>query len=589
MNKYDDIKTIFSTNMDIQQSCEFLYNYLKNYCFKPYNREKIDSYYNNLPYILKKFLSLISETNINNQNSKIVQSLMQILNLKNSTFKDFDFLLNIFLVPLNFENEINIFSSIFIHNYGSTKFLFPISNSANSNKMILHFLNQNKIETVYNNFKIFKTLLLPKEDIKKYLLRKELILTIKEYYVFIILNFIKKSTNINKLNIRDYYPNFKKFFECVSQSNLFSKKTELIINNFDKEKSLTFNFYSILFLDFTLFLHFTSNYQNQRILELLTFAIEFLWLGDYVLYPQSDFYLNYNLEKFDNESQNFSKSFISNKYSIPNYDKNPELISNFSNSNLNIPNLLVLNCLKNLINILQSKNYLFTETIINGEKKYIMKQNIMLFSLQNPLFNLFKNCFIKLSKPEQRIYPEISLSDIARVWFSYISPWESPFNCNGLKDNKYNQKEKRFGFFSWNFSKESDEDVNNFIHDYHNNYNIKKNVSLLKNIFNSSLIYLKQNTQIIEYSQYVEINLHFYTDLLNDYLNAFTSCNILSLEEIGILINVLEMYSINFNGFFINEFINYDTLREYSNGNINVIILFLKKIIFYFKQLILEF
>jgi hypothetical protein len=53
MNKYDDIKTLLFTNMDIKQSCEFLINYLKNYCFKPYNKEKIDSYYNNLAEILK--------------------------------------------------------------------------------------------------------------------------------------------------------------------------------------------------------------------------------------------------------------------------------------------------------------------------------------------------------------------------------------------------------------------------------------------------------------------------------------------------------------------------------------------------------
>ena len=85
MNKYDDIKTFLFTNFDINQSCEFLLTYLKNYCFKPYNREKIDSYYNNLSEILKRLLFFSNEGNLPPINPKLSnQSFIQVLNSKNS-------------------------------------------------------------------------------------------------------------------------------------------------------------------------------------------------------------------------------------------------------------------------------------------------------------------------------------------------------------------------------------------------------------------------------------------------------------------------------------------------------------------------
>lgn len=570
MNKYDDIKTLLLTNMDIKKSCEFLFNYLKNYCFKPYHREKIDSYYNHLPDILKKLLYISNENIINSQNSKNNPSLMQILNAKTSNFEEFDILLNLFLAPINIENEMNIFSSIFHHNYGNTKFLFPITNSKNSNKMILYYLNQNQIDMIYNNFNIFKILSFSQEEnIKKYLLKKELILTIREYYIFIILNFIKKCNNINKINIKDYYPNFKTYLDYISEDKFFSKKTEFIINNFDKERSLTFNFYSIMFLDFILYLHFSNNVQNQRLLEILTFSIEFLWLGEFVLSPQNKYYMNSGKNKLNPDSQNFTNSFIINSNNYQNYDRNFDIFNNSIFTNLNIPNLLVLNCLKNLINILQSKNYLFTEAVINGDKVCILKSNILLFSLQNSLYNFFKHGFMKYSNQEMN-NTEISLCDFSSVWYAYICPWESLFNDDYFIDKKNHSKEKNFGFFSWSYSRNSDNETNNITPYFYNTFSCKRNTSPLKKLFNYNFLDYKQKSDTYQYSEYVEINIHFYTDLLQDYLKAFISCNILSLDEISTLINVLDLYSISGTGSFINDLMNFLLLREFSNGNINV-------------------
>ncbi len=591
MNKYDDIKTLLFTNMDIKQSCEFLINYLKNYCFKPYNKEKIDSYYNNLAEILKRLLYFPNETSLNSLNPKLFQSLIQGLNSKNSNFEDLDILLNLFLVPSNLENEVNIFSSIFIHNYGNTKFLFPITNSANSNKMILNYLNQNKADLLFNIFPIFQILSQPKEDLIRYLAKKELILTIREYYIFIILNFIKKSSNINKINIKDYYPNFKRYLENISESNFYSKKTELIINNFEKDKSINYNFYNIMFLDFIVFLHFSNKIQNLRLIEILTFAIEFLWLGDFRLASQNYFYSDSTTQSIlmsPQSSESPSPSYYNFRSNTPNNYRN----NNFGNPsgtsspyinntlNLTIPNILVLNCLKNMISLLQSKRYLFEEILIRGEKAIVFKPNNLLFNLHNSLFNIFKNGFVLYSKSENK-NSEVSLSDFASVWYTFLTPWESPFNNSELDifySNESNENEKSFGFFPWSMIR-SDNNSKIFNSRFYNSF--RKFSSPMKNIFNSYSSYLRNKPLIIDYLNYIEINIIFYTDLFQEYLNAFSSCNILSVEELSILMNTLEIFEINPNGYFIYDLINYHNLRDYSNGKINVIFtIFNKEIIF---------
>lgn len=585
MNKYDDIKTLLFTNMDIKQSCEFLLNYLKNYCFKPFYKEKIDSYYNNLAEILKKLVYFPNETNMNALNPKLFQSLLNVLNSKNSNFEDLDILLNLFLVPTNLENDINIISSIFIHNYGSTKFLFPITNSANSNRMILDYLNTNKSDIIFNSFGVFQILSQPKDDLIRYLAKKELILTIREYYIFIILNFIKKSSNIIKINIKEYYPNFKRYLENISESKFFSKKTEFIINNFEKDRSINYNFYNIMFLDFILFLHFSNNIQNIHILEILTFAIEFLWLGDYLLAPQDYFHSQTNLHGYSNlmspksfgnpSAANFNiPSNLQNYYyANPNFGSNLEASKLYPNTSLNqtVPNLLVLNCLKNMISLLQSKRYLFEEVFIRGEKVTVLKSNILLFNLQNSLFNLFKNGFTLYAKSENK-NSEVSLSDFANVWYTYITPWESPFDNTdtGLLYNNKNNNEKSFGFFPWSYS--SDSNAKGYDPGFYNSF--RKNSSPLKNILNAHSSYLRNKAFIIDYLPYIEINILFYTDLFQEYLNAFSSCNILSIEELSILINSLEMFEINPNGYFINDLISYSFLREFCNGSINVNLIF---------------
>lgn len=578
MNKYDDIKTLLFTNMSVMQSCEFLLNFLKNYCLKPYNREKIDSYYNNLAEILKKLLYFPNENKLNFQNSKYFQSLLQVLNLRTSNFEDFDIALNLFLVPTNLENDMNLFSSIFIHNYGYTKFLFPITNSAYTNRAILSYLNNNKNEIIFNTFGIFQILSQSKDDQIRYLAKKELILTIREYYIFIILNFIKKASNIIKINIKENYPNYKKYFENIPQNIFFSKKTHFIIDNFERNRSINYNFYNILFLDLIIFMNLSNNFQNQKLIEILTLAVQFLWLGDYHLFPQNEFYLesiytqNHSLDNFDNFGNknqtnfNYAKNYT-NEYLIGsvNKDKYQTMNINFVNLlNAGIPNLLVLNCLKNLICLLQSKKYFFDEIIVKNEKISVPKGNILLMNLQNSLFNLFKYGFSLYSKSENK-NSEVSLCDFASIWYTFITPWESPFN-NTEGYSTYNENEnKKFGFFSWNYDKETESKNHRFLKSF------KKNSSPLKNILNMSSN-SKNKVFMMDYLPYIEINIHFYTDLFQDYLNAYSNYNIMSIEELNILINCLEIFEISPNGSFINEFIKYPMLRDYSNGILYVFI-----------------
>jgi len=92
----------------------------------------------------------------------------------------------------------------------------------------------------------------------------------------------------------------------------------------------------------------------------------------------------------------------------------------------------------------------------------------------------------------------------------------------------------------------------------------------MKNILNAHSSHLRKKALIIDYLPYIEINILFYTDLFQEYLNAFSKCNILSIEELSILINSLEIYEINPDGYFINDLINYSFLRDFSNGNKNV-------------------
>lgn len=569
MNKYDDIKTLLYTNIDIKQSCEFLYNYLKNYCLKPYNREKIDAYYNSLPEIFKRFLLIYSsETGIiAGQGSKAFLSLLQALTNKNSSFEDFEIFLNLFLAPLNTENEINLFSSIFTHNYGNTRLLFPLSSrsSSNANTMILSLITTNQVDSLLNEFPLFEILSHSKDEMIKYLQRKEMILTIKEYYIFTILNFIKNSSCANKLSIKDHYPNFKKYFENISPNKFFSRKTEFILNHLDSEYSITYNFYNILFLDFIYYLFFSHNIANYHNLQVLVFAIHFLWLGDYALIPHNYFFSlfsnNQGILNFPNAAA-YSANVRDSLLSSAGYSNCGNYITNslINNLNIGIPNVLVLNCLKNLIMILQAKNFLFSETVINGERICVLKPNVLLFTLQNALYSFFKMGFSKFTKDSNS--SEVSLADFASVWFAYITPWESNFNLLINSDYSLHQHNQQ----------------SSSAPQFYNKLN-KQNVSPNKNIFNVMNLRMRNSQQQInseihtnsrDYLEYIELNLHFYTDLFQDYINAFCCWNILSVEELNILLSVVELYDISAEGLFINKVVNYLLLKEFSLGNINV-------------------
>lgn len=594
MNKYDNIKTLLFTKLNIRQSCEYILNYLKNYCIKSYNREKIDAFYANLADILKRLLLLPSEGNLNLKFAKADKSLMQSLLAKNSNFEDFEILLKLFLAPLTIESEINLFSSLFLHSYGCTKFSFPLS-AASANKLVYNIIESNQVNFLFNKFPIFDTLTFAKQDMLIYLQKEEMILTIKEYYMFIILSFMKSIPTINKVGIKEYYPNFKKFLDNISDGKFHSTKTEFIINNFDKQKSLPFNFYNILFLDL---IYFTSTSLSENLyslhnLELLVFAVQFLWLGEFTLIPQNIFFSHLNTQAslaaikspdtesptrlFDNKS--LSNNLLLNSattnagcYSCRSYCSTNCQSWNFNPSsigNITLPNLLVLNSLKNLIIILRSKSFLFEQITNNkGEKITVLKPNVLLFNLQKALYSFFKVGFSKFSKDVSTNTPsEISLSDFATVWYCYISPWESSmnlgFNSNNTTSNVTNDA-----------CAETDEPRKAFAPLRYNKFN-RNFISPIQNIFDLSdvrwqKLQAKINVNIGAYTEYVEINIHFYTDLFQDYIKAFCESNTLSFEELNVLLSILEIYNVSADGLFIHKLINYYSLKEFSLGRANV-------------------
>ena len=69
--------------------------------------------------------------------------------------------------------------------------------------------------------------------------------------------------------------------------------------------------------------------------------------------------------------------------------------------------------------------------------------------------------------------------------------------------------------------------------------------------------------------EYVHVNMLFYTELLNDYIYAFSSLQVLSKKELSFLNQVLELYKIS-DGNIINDYVNLKILEELSEGRVYV-------------------
>lgn len=533
MNNYDEIKTILFSTFDVKIVYEYLCNYIKNYCTNSFNKDKNEKFYRNLSEILRRILYIPEDTKL--INLKQNRSLLENLNLKSSKFEEFDILLNLFLVSSS-KKDTNLFSAIFLNSTNSTKFLFPLKSSSVKNLFSTVDVNSD-MNLILNRFSLFEMMSNKKEDIERYLYDGELILTTQEYFIVLICNFIKNSSLIHKLDIKDCYQNYKKFLENFSEKDLFCEKSKFILSKFNRNRSISYNFYNIFFVDFLNFLDFNNHQSSRFLFDFLISAIEFLWLGNFHFFSISEFVAkNTNQTNHIFENSLYSNSKERNKYLFKSSFE-------FNNSPTEpLPNLLVLECLKNLISLLQNKKYLFSEKEIKGEKKIALKDNVHLFRLQNALFNFFKNGFIFFAK--ENVNSEISLSDFASVWYTYITPWES--NCeSNIESSKFTSNE------TFN--------VNRFS-------NLKS--PLTKKVFYNDTKNQKKYSNI--YLEYVEFNLLFYTDLFQDYLKAFYRSNIISEDELSILLSLMEIYQVSDNGLFIHKSVNLEKMKDYSYGYINV-------------------
>jgi hypothetical protein len=152
-------------------------------------------------------------------------------------------------------------------------------------------------------------------------------------------------------------------------------------------------------------------------------------------------------------------------------------------------------------------NILHENFLFNTKKQITLDKDSMLFILQKPLFFFLKNCFYKISEGTSN--SEVNLGDIAKLWHSYVTPW-------------------RF------VPKESFLDYADAI------------------------------------TEFIFLNILFYTELFNDYIIAFNSVNVLNKNEINLLNEIIEMYNISTQDDIIYDHLNLRLLLDLSMGKVFV-------------------
>jgi hypothetical protein len=500
MNEYDDINNFLNAQANINLSYQFLMNYINTFLYKNPNREKIEDFYKKIPSIIDKLFGLSSKTGKSKQLTAKINDI-DLLNSENTTFYDFDALLHLLEPGLEFTSmkHSNLFFSINNPPEYIPHYYLPASILS---KSISSLLQARKIDYVLS-LCYFNSLSKNLEFQRKELEKGQIHTNLFEYYITLLLVVIKDyPTSIqHKIILNKVNKNFQDIRTQVK--NILKKsKSEKSKDNFfslDFNRSLIFNFFNILFKNILDYLSKRSHINDLFKLKLIVSGVETIWLSEFFLpvagynpSSQSDIY-----------SYFFKKSSLTESFGGAYTPVSIEKVLSQNLQPLTIPNLIVLQCLTNIISSLQ-ENYLFS--VNKGTAS--LERDSMIYFLHKPLFYFLKNCFINIS--EGSANSEANLGDIARIWYTYITPW------NKLKDG----------------------------------------------------------TNLVEYQdairEYIFSNILFYTEIYNDYIIAFNSVNVLNKNEINLMNDILSMYDVNDKNEIILGYLNLEYLEELSLGKVFV-------------------
>jgi hypothetical protein len=490
MNKYDDLHTFLNSSPRIRQDYDFITNYITAFLYKNTNREKIDEYYNKIPSIFDRFLGISNKRQSND---------VKLLESNETTFEDFDYLLHLF-VPGS-ENR-NIFTSV----YSPPDYVpdYIVATSLIS-KSIDSLVSQNKQEYVLL-LDVFEDLSKNIELQRNALEKGNIILNVFEYFVVLVLIAIKDApSEKNKINLPKINKNFVDLIRLTSQKRSLSERTKDHAYVLDVSRSLGNNFYFLMFRNLVNYLLNSKFMSDQIKLRFLVSAVQLVWMSDYFIIPSS---MHVSKSALDIYSFFFRK------------DQSQYLTPDFT-----IPNITMLDCLSYLVTTLQVNGMLFIEN--PRDKSYSLREDSLIFKLQKPLFYFFKNCFLKFNQEYSN--KEANLSDIARIWFIYITPWMQlniPVNSN--QQSQYQSSQ-----FKSNYMK-------------------------------------SQSTLDDVVREYIHHNMLFYTELFNDYIFAFSTLNVLTKNELSLLNKILELYKGNEGQYIVNDYINMKVLEDLSMGKLYV-------------------
>jgi hypothetical protein len=361
MINYDNIYSLLSREPNIQQDVNFLINYI-NSLYKMTNRDKMNEFYNNIPTIFDKIFGISKSSTTQQQRN----SLINLLNADYIRFEDLELLLHLF-IPLQNTTK-NLYTAItsppdYVPDY-------KLSASVISNS-ISTLVMQNRQDLLIS-IGLFDDLMKGVDTQRQALDSGNIILTISEYYIMILLIAIRDYQGQSRLSLSRYNENFVDFPRYYENKKHLSEHSRDFMYSLEMNRSLVYNFYNLLMKTLVSTLSESKLWNDQMRLKFIISAIDLTWLTDY------------RIIKADS------------RFTVP------------------MPNLVLIDCLKNVISILQRQ--------IFDDDGYHLRDDALLFRLQRPMFYFLKvliNKFISES-----FHSEINLNDIIKVWYTYIMPWD---------------------------------------------------------------------------------------------------------------------------------------------------------------------